>query len=436
MVAALVLLVALLGSGTGRAAAGAGNGATAAFSALAALATQAAGDAQAGPVTRAALVEQVARAGRFEANLDALCLVRTDCKVYFDQQARPRAHALAGSDTGAEPSFLALATWEVLPAEWQSGTVSATRGDAALLLFKALQAKDFLLAGVPANLATVEETLGQVGILAGGGQSFRWDAPLTTGEAAAAVDWFARYTGELDHSGEMAPAIFIHGFLATSDVWSKAHEGRPGMLTTMNRPPYAPGKTVFLLDWDSEQGVAAGVRALRTQVQAVRGDRGNVPVSLVGHSMGGMVARAYASIPHLGDSLDALVTIGTPHHPIPGAATIGAYDIEPGEYFDHLMAVAPSPQVRFLSIGSYSDELVPIANAHRQERGTYQSRMLSRQGGEQAYAVGELMIDLPSQPGRLHTPMISDPVLQRFVQTFVLRPGYAGFDCSLFVHCD
>ena len=119
-------------------------------------------------------------------------------------------------------------------------------------------------------------------------------------------------------------------------------------------------KQVLHFDYDSREGVERGALGLREFLrQHVRGGR----IDLVGHSLGGLVARVY--LQELGGSrrVDRCVTLGTPH-----LGTYNSYwlwsriggELRPDSPLLARLAAsrAAAQRVRFLSLIAGSDNLV------------------------------------------------------------------------------
>ena len=100
------------------------------------------------------------------------------------------------------------------------------------------------------------------------------------------------------------PVILVHGVLVNDGVWFGFRRRLAGLgigpIYTINlSPPYA--------------GIDHFARQLSARIEAVCAATGAQRVTLVCHSMGGLVARAY--LREAGPKrLECVVTIGTPHH--------------------------------------------------------------------------------------------------------------------------
>ncbi len=150
------------------------------------------------------------------------------------------------------------------------------------------------------------------------------------------------------------PVLFIHGFNANAGIWAPMlHylEGR-GLtnLFTLNLHPRFGD-----ID-DFAQQVAARVNRIRSTTRATR-------LILVGHSMGGLVARAYVEQCGGDEFVSKVITIGTPHHgtlmaqTLPGGCT---RQMRPhSEWLDELNREENLPaSVPYVSIYSPQDNII------------------------------------------------------------------------------
>lgn len=100
------------------------------------------------------------------------------------------------------------------------------------------------------------------------------------------------------------PVLLIHGFLCNSGFWYPAvrrlRARRVGRIFTINlEPPLA--------------SISRYTREVAAVVEEIKKLTGAPRVILVGHSMGGLVARAYAQRGGV-ENVARIITIGTPHH--------------------------------------------------------------------------------------------------------------------------
>ena len=100
------------------------------------------------------------------------------------------------------------------------------------------------------------------------------------------------------------PVVLIHGVLVNDGLWFWFRRGLQrqgiGPIYTVNYgPPHAD--------------IERFARQLAATIDAVCAATGGAKVALIGHSMGGLVARAY--LRRFGPArVERLITIGTPHH--------------------------------------------------------------------------------------------------------------------------
>jgi pimeloyl-ACP methyl ester carboxylesterase len=110
--------------------------------------------------------------------------------------------------------------------------------------------------------------------------------------------------GAVSH-GQQAPVLFIHGYAMNAGVWAPMvnYLSRVGLanLYTMNLRPH-------LGDLDEY------ARQVAERVARICTTTGAPKVVLVGHSMGGLVARAYVARCGGAGRVAKVVSIGAPHH--------------------------------------------------------------------------------------------------------------------------
>lgn len=155
-----------------------------------------------------------------------------------------------------------------------------------------------------------------------------------------------------------APVLLIHGVLCNGGVWLgvrgklRAHGVGP-IYTLTYGPPLA--------------SIEAFADALALKIAAVRAATGAAQVALVGHSMGGLVARAYLRRFGTGH-VARLVTIGTPHRGstfallCPGTAL---RQMRRGNAWLDALNAAPLPPVPIDSIWSWHDSMVAPQDSGR-----------------------------------------------------------------------
>jgi pimeloyl-ACP methyl ester carboxylesterase len=75
--------------------------------------------------------------------------------------------------------------------------------------------------------------------------------------------------------------------------------------------------SIFFYDW--RKPLAESVDDLKARIDALKAQTGQDAVDLIGHSMGGLVGRAYVQGPDYGGDVAHLVTLGSPHQGTPKA---------------------------------------------------------------------------------------------------------------------
>ena len=156
----------------------------------------------------------------------------------------------------------------------------------------------------------------------------------------------------------VAPVLLLHGVGCNAGVWSSfmarlARGGVRPVYTLSYGPPLA--------------SIEAFADQLAVKVEAIIAATGAVKVTLLCHSMGGLVARAYLRR-FGGARVRAVVTIGTPHR---GSLLAGKFpgtclaEMSPGsEWLSRLAATAPPADVRCVALWSWHDSMVlPQLNA-------------------------------------------------------------------------
>ena len=104
-----------------------------------------------------------------------------------------------------------------------------------------------------------------------------------------------RVEGASDHV-----VVFVHGFFASAGVWNPLadHLVDCGVAPRQVHFNYAPAGSI-----------EAHARRLQRVIERAQA---HGPVTIVAHSLGGLIARWYVQL--LGGRVDALVAMGTPHH--------------------------------------------------------------------------------------------------------------------------
>ncbi len=155
------------------------------------------------------------------------------------------------------------------------------------------------------------------------------------------------------------PILLVHGIMDNRSVFTVFRR-------TLRRRGFG---VVHAVNYSLFTGdVRDAAHELRTHVERLREQTGADKVHIVGHSLGGMIARYYVQRMGGSDVVDTLVTLGSPH-----AGTLTAYlmptplarQLRPGsELLDELTEPAPGCTTRFLVVWSRMDQMiVPQRNA-------------------------------------------------------------------------
>ncbi|MFE5833893.1 esterase/lipase family protein [Streptomyces sp. NPDC056508] len=156
------------------------------------------------------------------------------------------------------------------------------------------------------------------------------------------------------------PVLLLHGFVDNRSVFvllrrSLARHGRDG-IESLN---YSP------LTCD----LRAAAELLGRRVDEIRARTGHAEVDIVGHSLGGLIARYYVQCLGGDARVRTLVTLGTPHAGTTMARLAAAHPLvrqmRPGsEVLRELAGPAPGCRTRFVSFWSDLDQvMVPVETA-------------------------------------------------------------------------
>jgi len=165
---------------------------------------------------------------------------------------------------------------------------------------------------------------------------------------------FERWWMRGDAVGRVAPGrtpvLLIHGYLCNRGLW-----------WWLRRRLRARGVAVATITLSHPLGnIDACADELAARTDELRAETGADRVVLVGHSMGGLVSRAYLRR-HGPGKVDKLITIATPHHGTV-LARIGpgqnAREMEPESEGPRRLAGRATCSIRALSIWSARDEIV------------------------------------------------------------------------------
>lgn len=155
------------------------------------------------------------------------------------------------------------------------------------------------------------------------------------------------------------PILLVHGMLDNRAIFAvlirRLRSHGFSRVVTLNYSPITNDIR------SAAEGLAAAVEELVAQTGYER-------IHIVGHSLGGLIARYYVQELGGDERVHTLVTLGTPHHGSLAAHVIPAQlgrQLRPGsDLFEELDAPAPGNRTRFLAFWSDIDQLVvPHDNA-------------------------------------------------------------------------
>ena len=157
-------------------------------------------------------------------------------------------------------------------------------------------------------------------------------------------------------SPDGVPVLLIHGYLCNRGAW-----------WWLRRKLKAAGFAVATIDLEPPFGNIDGFAdQLHARIEALRAETGADHVALVGHSMGGLAARAYLHR-HGSSRVATLVTLGSPHHGT-WLAYYGlgadARQMEPGSIWIRALPSA-DPRVPTVTIWSPTDNFVAPQDSSR-----------------------------------------------------------------------
>lgn len=155
------------------------------------------------------------------------------------------------------------------------------------------------------------------------------------------------------------PILLVHGIMDNRSVFTVFRR-------TLRRRGFGVVHAVNYSLFTGDLRTAA--HELRRHVERLREETGADKVYIVGHSLGGMIARYYVQRMGGSAAVDTLVTLGSPH-----TGTLTAYlmptplasQLRPGsELLEELTLPAPGCSTRFLVVWSRMDQMiVPQRNA-------------------------------------------------------------------------
>lgn len=185
------------------------------------------------------------------------------------------------------------------------------------------------------------------------------------------------------------PVLLVHGIMDNRSVFTVFRRA-------LRRRGFG---TVHAVNYSLLTGdVRTAAHELRTHVERLRERTGAERVHIVGHSLGGVIARYFVQRLGGGHVVDTLVTLGSPH-----AGTYSAYlmptalatQLRPGsDLMDELAEPAPGCPTRFLVVWSRMDQLiVPQRNARLDHPDLHAEHLELRDVGH---------LSLPIDPRSMH----------------------------------
>lgn len=175
--------------------------------------------------------------------------------------------------------------------------------------------------------------------------------------------WMAFPGQPVQRRGSGVPIILVHGYACNHGVWRCVLQA---LVDSSLRPLYTVELRPSLRSASMDDYAA---QLARTVAIALEGSQAS-QVDLVGHSMGGLVVRAY-SVEH-GDQVRRLVTVGTPNHGtrLANVPFVGMEQVRQMRYHDNSWTIAleqrsQASDVAKLSMWSPHEEIVVPAVSAR-----------------------------------------------------------------------
>jgi triacylglycerol lipase len=206
------------------------------------------------------------------------------------------------------------------------------------------------------------------------------------------------------------PILLLHGIMDNRSVFAVLQRSlrRRGFGSV-----YAVNYSFFTGD------IRSAAQELRGHVEQLLERTGAEKVHIVGHSLGGMIARYYVQRMGGAASVDTLVTLGSPHR-----GTLAAYlmptplarQLRPGsDVIEELAAPAPGCDTRFLVVWSRMDQMVlPQRNARLAHPDLYTEELELRDVGH---------LSLPIDPRSVH--WVATTLTRTEHRARLLRPGHS-----------
>lgn len=162
------------------------------------------------------------------------------------------------------------------------------------------------------------------------------------------LGWFPQKKG----SAKETPVIFLHGLFHNRSCWF-------WLQRRLARRGVGPMESLNFNTWRDLESLT---ERLAKHIDALRLRLGVDKVHLVGHSMGGLVARNYIQLRGGAAKVESCLTIGTPH----GGSRLAPFALSPlgkilvpgSEFLQRLEAATVPESVKFCTIYSRHDNMV------------------------------------------------------------------------------
>ncbi len=155
------------------------------------------------------------------------------------------------------------------------------------------------------------------------------------------------------------PILLLHGLFVNQSCWF-------WLKRQLRRQGFRSIATINLTGWHNEETLT---ELLAKRVDELRHQLGVNKVHLVGHSMGGMIARNYIQLRGGEDKVDQLICLGSPHHGSKLAtfaiAPLGKLLIPDSDFLQRLNSAPIPDKVQLTNIYTNKDNMVlPNSSNH------------------------------------------------------------------------
>lgn len=155
------------------------------------------------------------------------------------------------------------------------------------------------------------------------------------------------------------PILLLHGLFVNQSCWF-------WFKRQLRQQGYKNIVTINLTGWHNEETLT---ELLARRIDELRHQLGVNKVHLVGHSMGGMIARNYVQLRGGADKVDQLICLGSPHHGSKLAtfsiAPLGKLLIPNSDFLQRLSAAPVPENIQLTNIYTNKDNMVlPNSSNH------------------------------------------------------------------------